>query len=165
MRNATIEAPPNGKIQVNKTLTFRLLGLGAIPKALRPALESEGIVVADEGMPGWFVTKNVDAPGRRYRHRSEGFSGCLVVTGKRLVCYTYRKRQINMAADDPRISAIHADAPDAGTLSLSFESSAFRKGWNGVIELRFRTDRARAFLDALRAMGVRHGTAGGSEDI
>ena len=44
---------------MRKALTYRLFGWGAIPKRVRPVLESEGIVVVDEGMRGWFVAKNV----------------------------------------------------------------------------------------------------------
>jgi hypothetical protein len=41
---------------MNKTLLYRLFGLGRIPRHLRPLVESEGIVVADEGIGGWFIT-------------------------------------------------------------------------------------------------------------
>jgi hypothetical protein len=50
---------------MKKTLPYRLFGLGRIPRQLRPMLESEGIVVADEGIGGWFITKHVNGPGRR----------------------------------------------------------------------------------------------------
>lgn len=80
---------------MKKTILYRFLRLGPVPKKLLPVLEKEGIIVLDEGMGGWFVTKHVNGPGKRYRYRSEGFSGCLVITKVRLVCYTYWKRQIN----------------------------------------------------------------------
>jgi hypothetical protein len=50
-------------------------------------------------MGGWFVTKHVDAPDKRYRHRSEGFSGFLAVSKARAVCYTFGKRQINISVE------------------------------------------------------------------
>jgi hypothetical protein len=122
-------------------------------------LEREGVVALDEGIGGWFVTKHVNGPGKRYRHRTEGFSGCLAVTKARVVCYTYGKRQINISVEDPRIAKLYVDTPAAQKLCLSFESSNFREGWQGVIVFRFATDKALSFRDALVAIGAQQGTA------
>lgn len=118
-------------------------------------IESEGIVVADEGIGGWFITKHVNGPGRRYRNRAEGFSGCLVVTKQRIFCNTYWKRQINISADDPKVSALHVTLPKAETLSIAFESSVFREDLRGVMEFQFNTERAQHFHDALESIGAR----------
>jgi len=145
---------------MKRSLLYRLFRLGAMPKRLRTELEGEGIVVADEGMPGRFITRHVNAPGKRYRFRSEGFSGWLAVTRRRVICHTFSKRQINIGVDDPRIGDLFVDVPDEDTLSVSFESSSFREGWQGVIELRFRTGRAAEFEDALLAVGASRGRLG-----
>ncbi|MEZ4551080.1 MAG: hypothetical protein R2860_14210 [Desulfobacterales bacterium] len=58
---------------------------------------AEGIVAVDEGMGGWFVAKNVKGPGKRYIRRREGFVGCLVVTRKRIVCYTFGNARCTFA--------------------------------------------------------------------
>ncbi len=139
-----------------KTIVFRLLGLGAIPKKIRPILDLEEIVVSDEGIGGWFITKNVKGPRKRYINRAEGFSGCLVVTKKRIVCFTYWKRQINISVEDPRLSEIFVNVPKAETLSISFESSVFRDGWAGVIEFRFKTEKAHEFHEVLKSLGAQH---------
>ncbi len=140
---------------MKKTILYRLFGLGAIPGKLRPVLDSEGIVVADEGIGGRLVTKRVKGPGKRYFNRTEGFSGCLVVTRKRIVCFTYGKRQINISVEDPKIPKLHVTVPMAETVSVSFESSDFRDGWSGEIELRFKTEKALQFRDVLKSLGVR----------
>lgn len=144
---------------MSKSLLYRMFGLGKLPGKVRPTLEAEGIVVMDEGMPGRFVTAHVDGPRRRYRNRSEGFSGSLVVTQRRVFCATYGKRQINIATDDEKVSNLYVDAPASDRLSLSFESGDFREGWRGVIEFRFRTEKASQFHDALLAIGAQKGTA------
>ena len=108
---------------MSRTILYRLLGMGSVPKKVLPVLKQEGIVVLDEGMGGRFMTKHVDGPGKRYRNRSEGFSGCLAVTKKRVLCYTYGKRQISIAVDDPKMAKLYVDAPDDQSLSLTFESS------------------------------------------
>jgi hypothetical protein len=144
---------------MKKTILYRLFGFGSVPKKLRPVIEQEGIVVFDEGIGGWFVTKNVNGPGKRYRHRTEGFSGCLAVTKARVVCYTYGKRQINISVENPKIANLYVDTPEEQKLCLSFESSNFREEWEGVIELRFNTDKALLFRDALLSIGAQQGTS------
>ena len=144
---------------MKKPILYRLFGFGSVPKKLRPVLVREGIVVLDEGIGGWFVTDHVNGPGKRYRHRSEGFSGCLAVTKTRVVCYTYARRQINISVEDPRMANLYVDTPTDQELCLSFESSDFREGWQGVIQLRFNTDKAHQFVDALLAIGAQQGTA------
>ena len=148
---------------MKKTILYRLLGLGSVPKKLLPVLEKEGMIVFDEGMGGRFIAKHVKGPGKRYRYRSEAFSGCLVITKARVVCYTYWKRQINISVEDPKISKLYVDVPEEQRLSVSFESSTFRKGWKGVIELRFSTEKASAFRDALVSIGAQQGTPSDAE--
>jgi hypothetical protein len=128
-----------------------------IPGKLRPILEEEDIIPADEGMGGWFIAKKVKGPGMRYVQRREGFSGCLVITGKRIIWYTYGKRQISISVDNPRLAELYADAADQEKLSVSFESSVFRDGWQGVIDYRFKTNKAIQFQDALLSLGVQKG--------
>jgi hypothetical protein len=143
---------------MKKTILYRIFGFGSVPKKILPVLEQEGIVVLDEGMGGWLVTKRVNGPGKRYRHRTEGFSGCLAVTKERVVCYTYGKRQINLSVDDPNITNLYVDTPEEQRLCISFESSNFREGWAGVIEFRFNTEKALLFHDTLVSIGAQQGT-------
>jgi hypothetical protein len=144
---------------MNKTILYRLFRIGEVPKNLRPALEQEGVVVLDEGIGGSFIAKHVNGPGKRYRHRIECFSACLVVTNARVICYTYGKRQIHISVDDPNIKNLYVDTPKTETLRLSFESSLFREGWQGVIQFRFNTPKAVLFHDALVASGAQPGAA------
>ena len=143
---------------MKKSILFRLLNIGAIPRKLRPVLDKEGIVVFDEGIVGCFMAENVKGPGKRYFHRSEGFSGFLAVTRKRVVCFTYWKRQINISVEDSKISELYFNALNDKTLSVSFESSVFRDGWEGVIEYRFKTEKTLQFCDALKSIGAQQGT-------
>lgn len=143
---------------MKKTLLYRLFGFGSIPKKLRPALEREGVIVSDEGIGGLLVLKHVNGPRKRYRHRTEAFSGCLVVTKSRVICYTYGKRQINISVEDPKLVNLYVNTTNEQKLFLSFESSNFRTGWEGVIEFRFNTDKVFLFYDTLVALGAQQGT-------
>lgn len=143
---------------MRKSILYTLFGLGKIPKKIRPALASEGIVVADEGVRGWFKTKRLKGPEKRFVHRAAGFSGSLVITQKRIICFTYGKNQINITVDDPNIIKLFADIPKEKTLSIAFEASDFRDDWSGIIEFQFRTEKARQFFDHMQSKGVQHGT-------
>lgn len=137
---------------MKKALSYRLFGLGRVPRKWRPVIEQEGILVADEGMPGWFIAHNVKGPEKRYWRRAEGFSGCLVVTRQRILCFTYRKCQINVATQDPRLSALHVSVPSPNRLSLSFESAAFRPGWQGLLEYRSDIVQAQVWQPTTRGL-------------
>ena len=80
--------------------------------------------------------------------------GWLAVTNKRILCYTYRKRQINISVDDPKIANIYISTPSDEKLTISFESSVFREGWKGIIEFKFKTEKAKLFFHALSAIGA-----------
>jgi len=144
---------------MKKTLSYRLFRLGGIPRKLRPLLEAEGLRVADEGLSGRLVMGRVRGPGRRHYGRVEGFSGFLVVTGKRVMAYSYAKRQINIGLDDPRLAEIYVRLTSPEWLAISFEASTFREGWSGVMEFRFRTDKAPRFHEVLVAAGASQGRA------
>lgn len=144
---------------MKKSWLYRWFGLGAVPRKLRRVLAAEGIVIADEGMGGWFIARDVRATGKRYWRRREYFIGCLVLTSQRIIGFTYHKRQINIATDDPRLSRLFASVPETGVLEISFEAAEFRDNWSGVLEFVFKTDLARAFYDALIATGVQDGQA------
>jgi len=143
---------------MGKSIFYRLFKLGHIPQDLQTVLETEGIVVSDEGISGWYVTKNLKAPGRRSKYRKEGFSGFLVIIKTRILAYTFKKRQINIAVDDPNISKLYAELVGSEKITLSFETSSFHDDWQGVVELRFNTPKAQDFYAALLDMGVQSGT-------
>jgi len=144
-----------------KTLSYPLFGLGGFSDAVRQAMEQEGIVVLDEGMGGWWVTKRVTGPAKYDRYRREGFSGCLAVSKDQVLCYAYKKRQFHFATDDPRIRDLYVDAPADDWLCISSESSKFREQWQGVMAYHFRTEKAFAFRSALLDIGARRGRAAG----
>ena len=144
---------------MKKSILCRLFRLGLVPKRLLSVFDEEGIVVIDEGICGRFVTENVDGPGKRYRARLERFCGFLVITKLRVVCYSFRKRQINISVDDKKINDLYVESPAEQELRLSFESSDYREGWRGIIEFQFYTDKALLFREALVENGAQQGTA------
>lgn len=140
---------------MSKSLFFTILGLGRVPKSVLSVLKSEEIQMMDEGMKVSLITKNVKGPGKRYINRSEGGAGSLVVTKKRVSCYTFSKRQINIAVDDPKIRELFVKVISPDKISIKFESSVFREGWSGKMEFLFTTDKAQEFYNCLTSIGMK----------
>ncbi|MDH3346208.1 MAG: hypothetical protein OEL75_03390 [Kiritimatiellaceae bacterium] len=143
---------------MSQNTLFKWFGLGAIPKKIRPVLVEEGIVLSDEGIFGRLIKRHVSQPGMRCSYRSEGFCGSLVITKKRIACFTFHKRQMSIGVDDPKLSELFIHTPKKNTLSISFESSTFHDTWSGVFEFRFKTENSEEFKDLLLSLGAQHGT-------
>lgn len=143
---------------MKKILLYRLFRLGSIPEKLLLLLKQEGIIVSDNGIDGCFIAQHVNGPKKKYRHQSEGFSGCLVITKEKVVCYTYRRRQINISVKDPKITKLYVKTLNEEKLYLSFKSTDFQDSWNGVIKFQFNTKKALQFHKALIEIGAQHGS-------
>ncbi len=71
---------------------------------------------------------------------------------------------MNIPVDDPKLSALQVDVPNEQTLSISFESFFFRVGWQGLVELRFNTEKAQQFHDVLISLGAQKGAPADAAD-
>jgi len=140
-----------GENAVKKTLLYRLFKIGRIPSRLRAALESEGFVVVDEGIPGAVLTRDFKAPGKRFRRRRAGFTGFLALTRKRMVGYAYGRRLLHVPFDSPRLRDLDVKLIGPDRLEIAFEASDFQDRMSGRVRLRFTTPRAGEFLEALAA--------------
>jgi hypothetical protein len=137
---------------LRKTILYRLFKIGGIPKKIRPDLESEGIVVSDEGIAGRVIMKNFRSRGKLFKYRMTGISGCLVITKKRVVAYAYWNCIVNVPVNDVRLSEIKKKLNGPGQIELSFESSAFTPGWKGQIIIRFNTPKAGEFYSVFNSL-------------
>ncbi len=94
--------------------------------------------------------KDVKAPGKRFKHRKEGFPGFLAITKKRIIAYAYWKPIINVPVVDARAASISAEVISPDQIELSLDSSVFHKDWSGNITIRFNTSKAQDFYNALK---------------
>lgn len=143
-----------------QALMYKLFGTGSIPAEMRVKLEAEGLVSSDEGLRGTWFSKNFKAPGRRSLYKARGFVGFLVVSQKHILAYAFGRPQINLPMDDPRVADLHTALKEDGMICIFFETAHFYSDWQGVIELRYRTEKARTFHDALLHLGVKQGKVG-----
>jgi hypothetical protein len=80
-----------------------------------------------------------------------------VATKERVIYNTYRKCQINISVEDPNTAKVYVEIPKEAHLCLSFESSDFRDGWDGLIEFRLNTNKACQFRAAFVEVSAQQG--------
>ena len=138
---------------MNKTLLYRLFGVGAIPEAVRPALEQEGILLVDEGIGVAVAYRDFRAPGKRFHRKRTWYSGAVVLTTVRIAGYVYGSPVMDLPRDDARMQQITWSVDDKGRLNAQWDVSLFHDDWSGTMGCRFSTALAGQFLQALTADG------------
>ena len=132
-----------------KSLLYRLFVLGKMPKQLRATLESEGILLLDEGVPGSLTYLDFRAPGKRFAWKRQWFTASLVVTQSRIAALQYSNFAINVPFADERIQKMRFSVEGESTLLAAFDAGLFHNDWSGTIEYRFQTPQATVFLARL----------------
>ena len=132
-----------------KTFFFRLFGLGKMPEQFRANLNSEGMLLFDEGIKASVTYLDFRAPGKRSAWRRQWFSACIALTQVRLVALQYSNQAINVPFTDDRIRRLRLSIEGDETLLIAFDPSLFHQDWSGTMEYRFRTSQAKAFLKML----------------
>ena len=115
-----------------------------------PILESEGIVLEDQGVSGSVTFRKFRAPGRIYRYRRSGLVGCIVITKLRFAAFAFSKPLINLPLEKEGIGMLELTVPKRNKLLVKFNAGDFHEGWKGKIECRFSTEFADMFLERLK---------------
>jgi hypothetical protein len=134
---------------MSRTLLYRLFGVGKMPAQWRAMIESEGVVLFDEGIGGSVTYRDFRAPGKRFTWRKVAFSGSIALTKTRLLALHYASPAINVPLDDPRLKQLQFSVEGEDKLLVAFNANLFHSDWSGTIEYRFRTEQAREFLKNL----------------
>src|SRR5438552_9871928 len=132
------------------TLLYRLFGVGRIPRPWRTTIESEGLVLLDEGIAGSVTYRDFRAPGKRFSWRRQAVSASIAITKVRLVALQYSNPAINVPFSDDRIRRLRVSVEGDETLLVVFDPSLFHNDWSGTMEYRFHTSQARALRETLR---------------
>ncbi|MDQ3799747.1 MAG: hypothetical protein M3384_09865 [Acidobacteriota bacterium] len=139
---------------MKKTLLYRLFGVGKIPAGARVALESEGVLLSDEGIKGSVTYRNFRSPGRRSNWKRQWYTASIALTKTRLLAFAYSNQIIDVPLADPRFRRLEFSLEAETALLVTFDASLFHADWSGTIEYRFQTPHAQAFLERLREYGV-----------
>jgi hypothetical protein len=136
-----------------KSILYRLFGWGKLPRAERPLLQAEGVQVVDEGISGAIRYDRFRAPGKRYHHKVQWFTGSLIITRQRFAAFAFTRPVINIPLDREHVSRLEYHLEAADRLLVRYHAADFNPGWSGEIELRFSTPHALEFYKQLDAIG------------
>lgn len=134
---------------MKKALLYRLFGIGKLPEEAAETLQSEGIVLADEGLKSSTTYKDFSSPGRRSNWRRVWHSSALALTETRFAAFHHTTPLIDVTLSDERFKKLRFSIEDENTLVVAHDASLFHTDWSGTLEYRFRTADAREFLRRL----------------
>ena len=131
-----------------------LLGNGTLKPELRAALESEGVVLIEDGLPGSIRYADFTAPGRRYRGKVTGECFGLGISERRLAlyCRSGRVKLIDQPFTEPRLSALDVslDGEDRVAVRIDYDRVAVPKV-SGQMTIRAQTPIAARVVEELSA--------------
>lgn len=135
---------------MTKTLSYRLFGFGKIPEQLLTRLQSEGLLLLDEGIRGSVTYRDFRAPGKYFGWKRQWYTSSIALTQTRLMALRHSAAIINVPFTDERIRGLRLTREGEDTLLVGFDAALFHDGWSGTIEYRFRTAQAQVLIDRVR---------------
>ncbi len=133
------------------------LGNGELPAEVREELESEGLMLVEEGLSGSIRYSHFKAPGKRFNGKITPERMGLGVSEQRLViyCRSGRAELIDSPFSSPRLAAVDLSLVDEDRLSISIDydqmPDAESAGVSGQITIRLNTTRAPEVVAVLQA--------------
>ena len=135
-------------------LTALFLGNGTLTPKLRADLESEGLVVLEEGLSGSIRYDHFKAPGRRMNGKVSGQRFGLGISKERLAvyCRSGRTKVIDTPFSDPRIGALEVseEGGDVLWIHIDLDRAEIPKV-SGRIRLKIDTPNAGQIVEQLKA--------------
>ncbi|WP_035928362.1 hypothetical protein [Pseudofrankia saprophytica] len=119
-----------------------LLGAGQLPADLRASLESEDLVLVEEGLTGSITYRNYRAPGQRSSWRREAVSGAIAISAGRLVVWAGRGKHIDVPRAGVFLAAIDIGVEPPDRVRFAYDAGKFNPTRSGTVEVRLRTPRA-----------------------
>lgn len=135
-------------------LTKLLLGSGVLKPELRAALESEGLIVIEENLPGSLRYQHYKAPGKRFHGKVTAQRIGLGISEKRLVAYgrSGKGKFIDSEFSNPRMKIVEPTLHDEETVDIrvDYDQADDLPKLAGQVTIRARTPNAPAIVDELR---------------
>lgn len=131
-----------------------LLGSGTLKPGLRAELESEGLVLIEEGLGGSVRYKRFRAPGKRFYGKVTGERVAIGISEKRLAvyCRSGRGKLIDTAFSDPRIGALEVSLHDDDKVAFRIDyDRADVPKVSGEVTIRARTPAAARIVGEVNA--------------
>ena len=121
---------------------------------LRTALEDEGLILIEEGLPGSVRYKKFRAPGKYFDGKVVPQTMCLAISEARLVVHGHSGRAtlVDSAFENPQVSMLDVSLKDEGRLAILVD---YDKGdvpkVSGQVTIVAKTPHAAAIVEELRA--------------
>ena len=131
-----------------------LLGTGRLKPELHAVLDSEGLVIIEEGLPGAVRYRRFKAPGRRFHGKVTLERIALAISDQRLAvyCRSGRAKLIDAAFSDPRLSAVEVSLRNNDTVSIQVDYDRMDvPSVSGEIAITARTPKAASIVEHLQA--------------
>ena len=132
-----------------------LLGSGTLKPKLRAALESEGLVLIEEGLSGSVRYKHFKAPGKRFNGKVTGERMGLGISRQRcaVYCRSGRGKLVDTAFSDPRWKIVEVSLHDDDTVSfrVDYDQAEDMPKISGEVTIRARTPNAARIVKELNA--------------
>jgi hypothetical protein len=134
-----------------KSLLYRLFGAGKIPAAFASELQTEGVVLMDEGLKASVTYLDFHQPGKYASWQRQWFAGSIALTKVRLLALRGQNPLINIPLTDARIHQLRYSLEGNETLCVAFDPALFHPDWSGTIEYRFKTELAGQLIQLLQS--------------
>ncbi len=133
------------------------LGTGELPTAIRSELESECLVLAEEGLSGSVRYSNFKAPGKRFNGKVTPVRIGVGVSEVRIVafCASGRGKLMNSRWDSTQLAALDVSFDGRKTVDFHIDYSRLPAvdagGVSGEVTIRVRTQEAARLAEAVQA--------------
>jgi len=134
---------------MSKSLLYRILGIGKIPKEAVAQIQKEGVVLQEEGIGGSVTFRNFRGPGRRHGWKRTWFTGSIVLTREHFLAFAYSRTIIGVSWVDDKFKALKCSLESNDLLCVEFDAATFNDDWSGDMEMRFRTPLAARFVEVI----------------
>ena len=135
-------------------LTKLLLGNGTIRPELRAALESEGLVLIEEGVPGSVRYRHYQAPGKRFHGKVTAERLGRAISEQRFVvyCRSGRGKLVDTPYSNPRLGMLDVELEDDDRAIVRIDyDKADEPNVSGQIAIHAKTPSAARIVEELRA--------------
>ena len=121
---------------------------------LRATLESEGLILIEEGLSGSVRYKKFRAPGKYFDSKIVPQTMCLAISEQRFAVYGHsgRVKLVDTAFDNPRLGMVEISLQDDGRLAVlvDYDQGDVPKV-SGQITIVVKSPNAAAIVEELRA--------------
>ena len=97
---------------MKKKLFYRLFGIGKIPEGYQTAIQSEGVILSDEGIGGTVTYLNFRSPQRISNWKRQWYIAAIVMTQTRLLGFRSSITLVDVPYSDERFRGLRFSLED-----------------------------------------------------